>query len=145
MERRIEPLNPSRILAIDFGEKRIGIALTDPLQLFAKPLCCLENKGFRQVLSEIRNLISIHEVGMLIIGLPLSIEGKRTAKTIETEEFINKVRNKLSIPVLSWDERYSTSEANDYLKEMGYGWKEARQLIDAMAACMILKSYLESR
>jgi RNase H-fold protein (predicted Holliday junction resolvase) len=59
---------------------------------------------------------------------PLSIEGKRTAKTIETEEFINKVKNKLSIPVLSWDERYSTSEANDNLKRNGLWLERSRRL-----------------
>lgn len=146
MEGRIQSVDTlSRILALDYGEKRIGIALSDPMQLFAKPYCVIENAGFKPVLSKVMEFIEEHEVGLVVVGLPYSENGEHSSKTIETETFTDKLRASLTVPVLAWDERFSTREANEYLKQLGYSWQEAKKHIDAMAACMILKSYLESK
>lgn len=135
----------SRILAIDYGEKRIGLALSDPMQMFAKPFDTIANLSFEHIISELGKVIKEQSVGSLIVGIPWSIEGTATDKTNETLEFIEKLKSEISLPIIGWDERYTTSEANQLLKEMGYNWKQARKVIDSMAACLILKNHLENR
>ena len=132
-----------RILAVDYGSKRVGLALSDPLRLFAKPLKVLPNTGFAAVFQGIRDTVAEYEVRLLLVGLPYAIAGGSTPKTVETQAFMDKLAARLEIPVLGWDERYSTDEAVAELIKLGYGWKERRELQDAMAAAMILKDYLE--
>ena len=143
MERRIEPLNgEGRILALDYGEKRIGLALSDPLRIFAKPYRVLQNLGFQQFVSELEPILKEQQVLLVLVGIPYAIEGGNTPKTDEVIEFRNALETAIELPVQGWDERYSTDEAHQELKKMGYSWQEARNLVDAMAAAMILRSYL---
>ncbi len=131
-----------RILALDYGEKRIGIALSDPNRIFSKPLCVLSNKGFEQLEEELKKLIALHQVTLLIIGIPYAIDGSITPKTEECQQIMNRLKDVLSIPVEGFDERYSTWEANEELKKMGYNWRQAKEIKDAMSAAMILKEFL---
>lgn len=131
-----------RILALDYGEKRIGIALSDPNRIFSKPLCVLSNKGFEQLLEELKKLITLHQVTLLIVGIPYAIDGSITPKTEECQQIMNRLKDVLSIPVEGFDERYSTWEANEELKKMGYNWRQAKEIKDAMSAAMILKEFL---
>jgi len=133
-----------RILAIDYGEKRIGLALSDPMRMFAKPYETIANLSLEHIFTELDKVIKAQNVGTIIIGIPWSLEGTETDKTTETLEFIAKLQAQFDLPIIGWDERFSTSDANELLKEMGYNWKKARKVIDAMAACVILKRYLES-
>jgi len=134
-----------RILAVDYGSKRIGLALSDPLRIFAKPLKVIPNQGFTFIVKELETAISEYGVGLLICGIPYAIEGGDTPKTLETKEFMAQLAATLKVAVKPWDERYSTDEAEQELIKLGYGWKERRGFQDAMAAAMILKSYLESQ
>ncbi|MDD3632555.1 MAG: Holliday junction resolvase RuvX [Candidatus Cloacimonetes bacterium] len=133
------------MLALDYGEKRIGLALSDPLRILAKPLKIIENKGLDYILPKIEAVVNEYEVKLVLVGMPYAIEGGDTSKTIETRKFMAKLADNLSIPIQSWDERYSTDEAIKELIKMGYDWKERRKIQDAMAAAMILKSYLENQ
>lgn len=130
-------------MAIDHGSKRVGIALSDPLRMFAKPFKVIENKGFKQLLNDLKQIIAEQDVGLVILGMPYTVDGGNSAKTIEVQDFYAKIRHKLGITVITRDERYSTSDAITELKLMGIGQQESRKLRDAMAAAMILKSYLE--
>lgn len=134
----------TRILAIDYGQKRIGLALSDPLRIFAKPLCVVPNTTFSAVAERLASLILEHGVGLVVLGMPYAIEGGNTPKTEETIAFGQRLQSKLNTPLITWDERYTTSEAVEELIKLGYSWKERRQIQDAMAATMILKSYLAS-
>ncbi|MDY0150806.1 MAG: Holliday junction resolvase RuvX [Candidatus Cloacimonas sp.] len=131
-----------RVLALDYGEKRIGLALSDPLRIFAKPLMVLPNNGLDSSIAEIRKLLQEHKVSLVLIGMPYAIDGSDTPKTAETKDFAMQMANALSVPVQTYDERYSTCEADAELKKMGYSWQEARKVIDAMAACIFLKEFL---
>ncbi len=133
----------SRILAVDYGEKRIGLALSDPMRIFAKPYETIPNSGIEQLILKLNEIIREKQVGEVILGIPWGVEGNETPKTIETREILTILQDRLSVPVSGIDERYTTSDANDLLKEMGYDWKKSRTVIDAMAACLILKRYLE--
>ncbi len=136
-------MNPEgRVLAVDYGEKRIGIALSDPLRMFAKPLCVLSNSSYEELLEDIRQLIEKHDVVQLLFGIPYAIDGTNTPKTDECMAIFHKLESDLPIPVRGYDERYSTCEADSELKKLGYTWQEARKIKDAMAACMFLKEYL---
>lgn len=131
-----------RILALDYGEKRIGIALSDPNRIFSKPLCVLSNKGFEQLVEELEKIITLHQVTLLIIGIPYAIDSSITPKTEECQQILNRLKDVLSIPVEGFDERYSTWEANEELKKMGYNWRQAKEIKDAMSAAIILKEFL---
>jgi putative Holliday junction resolvase len=132
------------VLAVDYGSKRIGLAMSDPLRIFAKPLKVIPNQGFDAILTELGNLIAENDIELLICGIPYAIEGGDTPKTTETKAFMARLAEALEIPVLPWDERYSTDEAEKELIRLGYDWKQRRPIQDAMAAAMILKSYLDS-
>ena len=134
----------SRILAIDHGSKRIGIALSDPLRIFAKPFATLPNTGFKKFLAQLKEIIVAHDVALIVLGMPWAIDGSKTPKTLEVEAFGEKLKKQLSIEVVLWDERYSSSEADEALKTIGMNWEAGKSARDAMAATMILKSYLEN-
>ncbi len=95
-----------------------------------------------QFIAELQPILNEQQVLLILVGIPYAIEGGNTAKTEEVIEFKNALAERAELPVQGWDERYSTDEAHQELKKMGYGWQEARSLVDAMAAAMILKSYL---
>ncbi len=138
-------MNPNgRILAIDYGEKRVGIAISDPLRIFAKPLQVLSNSGMAGVIGEIKALVDLHSISKILVGMPYAIDGSLTPKTEETMEFYDRLSLASSVPVIHYDERYSTSEAEAELKRLGYTWQEAAKIKDAMAACLILKEYLST-
>jgi len=130
-------------MSIDYGTVRIGIALSDPLQIIANPFKVIQNSG-EEVLTEINSIIKSEKVGRIILGLPVNLEGKDTKKTIEVRDFFEKLKNKISIPIIYWDESYSSVEAEEMLKKMGKSIKESRKVVDKFAASIILKSYLDS-
>ena len=131
-------------MALDYGEKRIGIALSDPLRMFSKPLVVLPNEGILAVAELLQPLIGLHQVSLLVLGMPYAIDGSKTPKTLETLEFMKQLKLALQVPIISFDERYSTCDAQAELKKMGYSWQEARKVVDAMAACMFLQTFLDS-
>ncbi|MDP8200749.1 MAG: Holliday junction resolvase RuvX [Candidatus Tenebribacter burtonii] len=132
-----------KLMGIDFGTVRIGIALSDPLQIISQPFKVILNTG--STISEIRKIIKSEEVGKIILGLPLNLDGEDTKKTMEVRKFSEILESNVDIPVIFWDERYTTVEANEELKYMGYGIAESRKVIDKVAASIILKSYMENQ
>ncbi len=139
-------MNPAgRILALDYGEKRIGLALSDPLRMFAKPWKVLPNNGLEQLVPQLRVILEEQRITLLVLGMPYALEGGNTAKTEETQAFMEQLAANLDIPIVPWDERYSTSEAIEELIKLGLDWKQRRKVQDAMAAALILKNYLENK
>jgi len=136
-------MNFSRIMSLDYGTVRIGIALSDPMQIIANPFKVIQNSG-EEVFSEINSIIKSENVGKIILGLPVNLEGKDTKKTIEVRDFFEKLKKRISIPIIYWDESYSSVEAEEMLKKMGKSIKESRKVVDKFAASIILKSYLDS-
>ena len=130
-----------RLLAIDYGEVRVGIALSDPLRIISKPYIVLSNN--ENLLEEIQKIIRKESVGKIILGLPLNLQGEDSKKTIEVREFKQTLADFIDIPIEFYDESYTTSEATDVLKKMGYDSKQRRKVIDMMAASIILKSYMD--
>ena len=134
-----------RWLSIDYGEKRIGIATTDPLRMFVSPLETIDNKSDEYVFSRLLIIFREQEVDKVIVGLPISLEGNDTKKTIEVRSFFQKLSKRTNLELEWWDERFSTSEANDFLKQKKINWKDSRKIIDQIAAAVILTNYLENK
>ncbi len=131
-----------RLMGMDYGEKRIGIALSDPMRIISKPYKVLVNdESFFQNLEQI---IKEENVGEIILGLPINIAGDDTKKTLEVRNFKIKIEEKINLEVTFWDERYTSTEANELLKKMGYSPQEGRKVIDKIAASLILKDFMEN-
>ncbi len=131
-----------RIMGIDYGSVRIGIALSDPLRIISKPFKVILNSG-KAALDEIYNIIKKEHVGHVVIGLPLHPDGAESDKTKEVREFTETLAEGLSIPWSFWNEAYTTVEANAELKKMKIDFRESKKIIDMIAASVILKDYLE--
>ena len=134
-----------RILGIDFGEKRIGLALSDPLGFTAQGLKTLERKNIKQVLSEITETVKKNEVGEIVIGLPINMDGSHGFQAEEVMKFVAQLEAAAGVPVKTWDERLTSREANRLMIEEGLSRKKQRANSDRMAATLILQNYLEYR
>ncbi len=131
-----------RILGIDYGSVRIGLALSDPLRIIAKPYKVVINTG-EPSFTEILDIIKKEHVGELVIGLPLHPDGAESEKTREVRAFAEKLAKDLAIPWSFWNETYTTVEANAELKKMKINSRDSKKYIDMVAASVILKDYLE--
>jgi len=131
-----------RLMAIDFGEVRIGIALSDPLQIIAKPFEVIKNSNDEKVWNRLKQIIDEKTVGRIILGLPLNLKGEDTQKTLEVRNFASELKKRIKIPIIFQDERYTSVDANEALKAMGYTIKESREVIDMVAASIILKNFM---
>jgi len=133
-----------RILGIDYGAKRVGLSLSDPLGLIAQPIGALKNDA-----SLFPNLqqISIREnVKLLVVGMPLNLKGVHAQKAEEVQKFIDRLRAELNVEVATWDERFTTTIAQQTMLAMGTKKKERQAKngrIDSMAAAIILQGYLD--
>ncbi len=132
----------TRLMGMDYGSVRIGIALSDPLQIIAEPYCVLKNND--TFLSNLRKIIEEKLITKIILGLPINIAGEDTEKTLEVREFKDKLLTEITTPIEFWDERYSSSEAKTILQKMKYTPQSGRKIIDKIAASLILKDYLEN-
>ena len=148
-EQQIE--GPSRIAAFDVGDKRIGIAMTDALGYTAQPLLTLYRKTPRADLKSIGRLLRKHGVTEAVVGNPLNMSGEAGPRARKAQEFAEQLRAEFGIPVHLVDERLTTWEAHQLLDESGRGRRGAtdrrarRQIIDQVAAVLILQSFLEAR
>ncbi|HCX73179.1 MAG TPA: Holliday junction resolvase RuvX [Candidatus Cloacimonas sp.] len=132
----------SRIMGIDFGTVRVGIALSDPMQIIARPYVVLANDS--TIFTKINKIISEKNVSQIVLGLPVNLSGEDTEKTKEVREFAKKLKKTTQIPLTFSDERYTSVEANQLLEKMGYSIRDSRKVIDKVAAALILKGYLET-
>jgi putative Holliday junction resolvase len=135
-----------RIMGIDFGTTRIGISLSDPLQIIAQPFTTLANEP--GIIARICELADREEVGVIVIGMPLNLKGERGKKAQEVEKFIDEIRKATRTEVVYWDERFTTSIAHQTLLTMGTKRDDRRKnkgRVDSMAAAILLQGFLDSR
>ncbi|AMM51154.1 Holliday junction resolvase [Rufibacter sp. DG15C] len=134
-----------RILAIDYGVKRVGIAVTDPLQLIAS---ALDTVHAQDVLAFLTSYVQKEEVDLFVVGMPVHLDGNATNNTQHVVGFIRKLQKQFpEIPVVTHDERFTSRMAFQTMVDMGLG-KKARankETVDKISATIILQSYLESR
>lgn len=133
-----------RLLGIDFGTKRIGLAVSDPLGIIARPLETIANDS--ATLNKIKKVIKDLGVEAIVVGLPFNLKGERGQKALEVEAFIEFLKSSTQLPVFEVDERFTSSTAKDTLLQMGVKKKQRqdKSKIDLMAAALILQNYLDS-
>ena len=134
-----------RVMGLDYGERRIGIALSDPLGLTAQPLTTLERTSLDRDLDALAALLRRHGVRRIVIGLPLSLKGERGERARAAEGFGRRLQRATGVPVESWDERLTSVQAERALLEGDVSRKRRREVIDRTAAVFILQSWLDAR
>jgi len=133
----------ARVLAIDFGLKRMGLAVSDALGVTAQGLATLERVRIADDLNHIRKLVEEYAAERVVLGNPLSKAGAETAMSGQVAAFAEKLRRILACPVELWDERLTSVEANRMLRESGIGIEKRRRATDRVAATLLLQSYLD--
>lgn len=138
--------DPGRVLAIDLGDVRIGLALSDPLGITAQPLPTLRSTGTRNDLTRICAVIQAHEVRTVVVGLPLLLSGADGVRAVAARRIAERLRGRLpGTAVELWDERLTSREAERTMIAGGARRGKRKQTIDALAAVLILQAYLEAR
>lgn len=132
-----------RILAIDFGTKNIGLAVSDPLGLTAQPLAPLRRSNRRADLAHISELVEAMQVERVVVGHPLHLKGHAGTRAQQAERFAQRLRDALPVPVELFDERLTSVEANRLLDEVGASRNRRRRAADQIAAQLILQTYLD--
>ncbi len=137
-----------RILGLDFGSKTVGVAVCDPLGLTAQGVETITRKEegkLRRTLARIDALVNEFGVETIVLGYPLNMDDSVGERAKKTEEFGDRLRQRTGLPVILWDERLTTIEANEILRESGVPREDRKKVIDKVAATIILQSYLNSR
>ncbi|HYA16655.1 MAG TPA: Holliday junction resolvase RuvX [Bryobacteraceae bacterium] len=134
----------ARILALDLGKKRIGLALSDELGITAQGLETMERSGRREDVEALRKLAVQHGVGMILIGDPLHMSGEQSRQGSYTREFARELEYKTGLPVKLWDERWTSREAERVLRGSGIAPGERKPAIDRLSAVILLQSYLDA-
>jgi putative Holliday junction resolvase len=133
----------SRILGIDFGERRIGLALSDALGITAQGLPTLDTKKTKDVFAHLKGLIRDKDVSKVIVGMPRSLNGTIGPKGTQVQEFIQKLAERTNAQVIPWDERLTSVQSLRTMKELGVKQKH-KEVADRISAALILQSYLDS-
>jgi putative Holliday junction resolvase len=134
-----------RLLGLDFGTKRIGVALSDEMGWTSQGLTTIERKGNQKDIEKIGRLVEEHGVEGIVLGLPLNMDGSEGKSAEAVRKFAALLEERLQVAVHLWDERLSSWEAEGILKEAEVKPKKRKQVVDKLAAALILKSYLEAQ
>jgi len=133
-----------RVLALDYGSKRIGVAVSDELKMFASPLEFIPAGPSDGVAERLQQLIGEKEVELIVIGMPRNMDGSYGPAAQTVREFVEWLRTAVTVPLVTWDERLSTVQAQRMLRQAGHKAKQQKGKVDASAAAVLLQSYLDS-
>jgi putative Holliday junction resolvase len=135
--------NNRRILALDLGKRRIGLALSDPLGITAQGLPTFQRTNIREDLAALASLIEEREVGLILMGYPLHMSGREGRQAEYTRDFGERLAARAGIPIRYWDERLTTVEAQRVLKSSGISIAKRASAVDQLSAQILLASYLD--
>ncbi|MBW8057940.1 MAG: Holliday junction resolvase RuvX [candidate division NC10 bacterium] len=135
----------TRILAIDLGEVRMGLAISDELMITAQPLPTWRRKDQRADLAHLASLVETWGVHQVVVGYPKHLGGEVGERAVKSQKFAERLEGALGLPVILWDERYSTVAAERTLIEAGVRRQRRQQVRDSVAALLILQGYLDRR
>lgn len=136
-----------RILGIDLGKKRVGLAVTDPLNIISQPFKTLEYKSKKKIVEDLKEIITEKNIGTLVFGLPTTLAGTDSVKTIETKKLVEFIQSQLpdDLIIVFEDEALTTVEAHEILHQMGKRPSKNRDIVDQIAAQCILSAYQNRR
>ncbi|MGB9661194.1 MAG: Holliday junction resolvase RuvX [Moorellaceae bacterium] len=132
-----------RIMGLDIGDRTIGVALSDPLGWTAQSLTTIRRSHTEEDLAALSKLVQEYEVGRIVVGLPLSLNGTWGPQAQKVKEFVHKLGKILAVPVVLWDERLTTAAAERILLEADLSRRRRKGIVDRLAAALILQSYLD--
>lgn len=139
------PSAPGRILALDVGSKTIGRAVSDPLGITAQGLETIRRKNKRTDFEELQRTIAEYGVVQIVVGYPLHMSGAEGRQSQKMQEFAEELRRRFGLPVHLWDERLTSAEANRLLREAELSIRRRSQVVDRLAAVLILQSFMAAR
>ncbi|MCY3770699.1 MAG: Holliday junction resolvase RuvX [Gemmatimonadetes bacterium] len=134
-----------RILGIDFGERRVGVAVSDPAGLIAQGLETIEVKNTSESLASIASIVEAEQVLEIVLGLPVNMDGTKGEIAEKVETFAGQLQNRVSCAVRTWDERMTSISARRAMNEMGMGTRGNKGSLDRIAATLLLQNYLDYR
>jgi putative Holliday junction resolvase len=134
-----------RILALDVGARRIGLAVTDPLGITAQGIETLQRKNKRSDLFILERVLRKYEVGEIVVGHPLHMSGDSGSQAQKASTFAEELRSRFNLPVHLWDERLTTAQAQRLLREADASIERRKQVVDQMSAVLILQSFIDAR
>ena len=134
-----------RVLAIDHGTKRMGIAVSDPSGMIALPLEFIPAEPSNAFLARLKTLIHEKEVELILVGMPRNMDGSYGPAAAKVQEFLALLKETIAIPIKTWDERLTSTQANRMLLQTDMRRKERKQKVDQAAAAILLQSFLDSR
>lgn len=132
-------------MALDWGDKRVGVAISDPLGLTAQGLTTMERRNRRQDINFLRSLVRKHNISLLLLGYPLNLSGAEGERAQRMRELAAELKEALKIEVRLWDERLTTVEAHRVMQDAGIRVGKRRGSVDRVAAALLLQEYLESQ
>jgi len=132
-----------RVLAIDHGTKRVGLAISDEMAMIAQPLEFLDAQPAHKLLSRLAEIVAQRNVGEIVVGLPRNMSGDFGPAAEKVREFVAALRHAVAIPIHTWDERLTSVQANRLLIQSGMRREKRRQRVDQTAAAILLQSYLD--
>lgn len=132
-----------RIMGIDYGDARTGIAVSDLLCSIVGTTTVIHSRRPDKTLAEIQKLVAEHDVGRIVVGLPRNMDGSEGSRALLCREFAEQVRQATGLEVALWDERRTTVEAHNILSDHNYHGKKRKNTVDAVAASLILEGYLD--
>ncbi len=133
-----------RVLALDVGKKRIGLALSDELGITAQGLPTLQRTTIREDLAALEDLVRVRGVKLLLVGHPLNMSGTEGRQSVYTKEFAERLRKKTDVAVRYWDERLTSVEAGRVLRSSGISIEKRARAVDRLSAVLLLESFLDS-
>lgn len=137
-------MNDKRVMGIDFGEVKIGVAISDPLKMISSPYITINRKKTPDYISEIKKIVEDKNVESIVVGYPLTLSGNKSKQTQLTESFINQLERSLDAMIYTCDERLSSQEAQRYLKEKGVKIGHNKEKVDQISASIILSQFLST-
>lgn len=133
-----------RVLALDHGSKRIGVAVSDELKMIAQPLEFIPAEPFADFLARLTQLLAEKQVELILVGMPRNMNGSYGPAALKVEEFVATLRRSVAVPIKTWDERLTSAQANRYLIEGNVRRDKRKEKVDQTAAAILLQSYLDS-
>ena len=137
-----QPVATGRVLALDVGKKRIGLAVSDELRMTAQGLDTLQRTRIREDLHKIKDTIAQWNITLLLVGRPLHMSGSESRQSEYTAEFAERLSAYVRVPFAYWDERLTSVEANRLLRDAGASLEKRKQSVDRLSAILILEGYL---
>jgi putative holliday junction resolvase len=132
-------------MALDVGDKTIGVAVSDALLLTAQSRPTIRRKNLASDVETLRRLAMENEVHEIVVGQPFHMNGKESPQSQKVARFVDELHKVLDLPVIFWDERLTSFEAEQHLEQLGLNWRQRREQVDKIAAMIILQNYLDTR